>query len=119
MTAYALAHLRNPSPREPDVLDYLDRVDATLAPFSGRFLVHGPDVEVLEGEWPGTVVVIEFPDLATARAWYASPAYQEILLLRTGHISGDVILFEGVAPGHTAAAMAAAVRGLPAPSAAG
>ena len=33
-----------------------------------------------------------------ARAWYESPAYQEILHLRTDHLVGDVILVEGVGP---------------------
>ncbi|WP_437115336.1 DUF1330 domain-containing protein [Streptomyces flaveolus] len=38
--------------------------------------------------------------LAEARAWYASPAYQEILRLRTDHIDGDVVLVEGVGVGY-------------------
>uniref|UniRef100_UPI001C26B12D DUF1330 domain-containing protein n=1 Tax=Streptomyces sp. AC627_RSS907 TaxID=2823684 RepID=UPI001C26B12D len=50
------------------------------------------------GEWPGSLVWIEFPSLADARAWYDSPAYQAILRLRTDHIEGDVLLIEGVGP---------------------
>ncbi|MGG2464117.1 DUF1330 domain-containing protein [Streptomyces sp. RGM 3693] len=33
-----------------------------------------------------------------ARAWYESPAYQQILRLRTDHVEGDVLLIEGVGP---------------------
>jgi uncharacterized protein (DUF1330 family) len=109
VAAYALAHLRNPQ-SHPDVLEYLEKIQATLDPFCGRFLVHGGDIEVKEGPWPGTVVVIEFPGMAEARGWYESPAYQEILPLRTNHIAGEAILVEGVRPGHDPARMAAEMR---------
>lgn len=49
------------------------------------FAIHGGDVEVLEGAWPGHVVLIEFPDRDSARAWYRSPAYQSIVRLRTNN----------------------------------
>ncbi len=45
MTAYALAHLYTPNTHD-DVLLYLERIQATLDPFGGTFLAHGPDVEV-------------------------------------------------------------------------
>ncbi|MEO3768948.1 DUF1330 domain-containing protein [Micromonospora sp. B9E7] len=109
MTAYALAHLRK-APVHAEVLEYLDRIEATLAPFGGRFIVHGGSVEVLEGSWPGDLVVIEFPDLAGARSWYHSSAYQEIRPLRTRHLVGEVILVEGVDADHSSAEMAAAIR---------
>ncbi len=56
------------------------------------------------------MVLIEFPDLPTARAWYASPAYQEILRLRTDHIAGDVVLAEGVGPEYDPTERAAKLR---------
>jgi len=99
MTAYAIAHLRNPNIND-DVLEYIERIQDTMDPFGGRFLVHNTRPEVYEGEWPGTIVIIEFPGMAQARAWYDSPAYREILPLRTGHIEGDTILIEGVWPGY-------------------
>lgn len=111
MTAYALAHLRHTTVHE-DVLDYIERIQATLVPYAGRFLVHGPDVHVMEGAWPGTLVVIEFPDLATARSWYASPAYQEILPLRTSHVAADAIVFEGVPADYDPAVKARELRRL-------
>jgi uncharacterized protein (DUF1330 family) len=107
--AYAIAHLRDVRIND-DVLDYIERIQATLDPFGGRFLVHGATVEVREGPWPGTVVVITFPDIDAARGWYDSPAYQEILHLRTDHIEGSAILVEGVAPGYDASRTAAALR---------
>lgn len=114
MTTYAVAHLHNPSDHD-DVLTYIERIQETMDPYGGRFLVHGSAVEVVEGEWPGALVVVEFPDRDAVHAWYASPAYQEILPLRTAHIAGDVVIAEGVAPGYdprrTAAAMRAARDG--------
>ncbi|MCP9623193.1 DUF1330 domain-containing protein [Nocardia otitidiscaviarum] len=97
MTAYGFAHLRARRPH-PDILEYLERIQATLDPFEGRFVIHGPPNDVVEGSWPGSMVLIEFPDLPTARAWYDSPAYQAILRLRADHIDGDLLLIEGVGP---------------------
>ena len=109
MTAYALAHLRTPTAHE-EVLDYIERIQDTMDPYGGEFLVHGAQVEVIEGEWPGALVIIGFPDVAAAHAWYASPAYQEILPLRTRHIEGDTVIVPGVGPDYDARKTAAAMR---------
>lgn len=110
MTAYGIAFLRNPQPHHPEVLEYLERIQDTLDPYGGRFLVHGGKLDVREGSGPGALVVIEFPDLGRARAWYDSGPYQEILPLRTNNIEGDILLAEGVEPGHDSAKMAARLR---------
>ena len=65
MTAYAVAHLRAVD-QNAEIVEYLRRIDGTLEPFAGRFVVHGTLPDVLEGEWPGVLVVIGFPDLAAA-----------------------------------------------------
>ncbi|MEU4733321.1 MULTISPECIES: DUF1330 domain-containing protein [unclassified Streptomyces] len=109
MTAYAIAHIR-PETVNADVLRYIEEIQPTMDPFGGRFLVHGAEVEVMEGPFPGTVVMIGFPDIEKARAWYASPAYQEILPLRTDHIAGEVILVEGVPADYDATRTAARLR---------
>ena len=109
MTGYAIAHLRTPTIND-DVLEYIERIQDTLDPFSGRFLVHGATVEVFEGEWPGTIVILEFPSTAEARTWYASPGYQEIVHLRTDHIVGDTLVVEGVPPEYDPSRTAAALR---------
>jgi uncharacterized protein (DUF1330 family) len=86
----------------PAIGEYLQRIDATLAPFGGHFLVHGDPVEVLEGSWDGHLIVIEFEDRARARGWYDSPAYREILQLRTENSRSDVIFVDSVSPDHRA-----------------
>ncbi|MEU4122413.1 DUF1330 domain-containing protein [Streptomyces virginiae] len=109
MTAYAIAHLR-PETMNEDILTYIEAIQSTMDPFGGRFLVHGKEVEVMEGPFPGTVVVIGFPDIERARAWYASDAYQAILPLRTDHIAGEAVLVEGVPADYDASKTAARLR---------
>jgi uncharacterized protein (DUF1330 family) len=99
MKAYAVAHLRDVNFNE-QIADYLRRIDATLDPFGGRFLVHGGRIHPLEGQFDAALVVLEFPGLDAARDWYHSPAYQEILPLRTGNSHGIAFLVEGVAAGY-------------------
>lgn len=101
MSAYGVAHLRKVA-MGPEIVEYLQRIDETLRPFGGRFVVHGGRAEVLEGQWKGDLIVIEFPDRERARAWYASPAYQQILRLRTDNAEGDVIVVDGVSEHHRA-----------------
>ncbi len=109
MSAYAIAHLRTPQIND-EVLEYIERIQDTMDPYDGRFLVHGAQVEVMEGDWPGTIVILEFPDVDAAKAWYASPGYQEILPLRTDNIEGDTLVVPGVDHPYSAAATAAALR---------
>jgi len=101
MTAYAVGHLTEVD-MGPAIVGYLEGIDATLAPFSGKFRIHGGQPEKLEGDWRGHLIVIEFPDIEAARAWYASPAYREILDLRVRNSAGHVFLIEGASDDHRA-----------------
>lgn len=101
MSAYAIGHLEQVN-MGPDIIQYLEKIDATLAPYAGRFLVHGDPIEVLEGALRGAVIVIEFSDIGQARQWYASPAYRAILPLRTSNARGTVFLVSGVPDDHKA-----------------
>ncbi|MFE1291052.1 DUF1330 domain-containing protein [Streptomyces sp. NPDC058751] len=109
MTAYAIARLREAAPH-PETAEYIERIGATFEPYGGGFLVHASRHEVVEGEWPGHVVVIGFPGIAEARAWWDSPEYREIAPLRSRHIDGDIILVPGVVEGYDPAATAKAMR---------
>lgn len=101
MSAYAIGHLEQID-MGPDIIHYLQKIDATLAPFAGRFLIHGDPIEVLEGALQGAFIVIEFPDIQHARQWYASSAYRAILPLRTENARGTVFLVPGVPTDHKA-----------------
>lgn len=99
--AYAVGYLRDVDFND-QVVAYLERIDATLDEYGGRFVVHGGQLSPLEGEWPGTLVVIEFPSTRTAQDWYASPGYQQILPLRTENSDSMAAVVEGVPPGYRA-----------------
>jgi uncharacterized protein (DUF1330 family) len=86
----------------PAIVEYLERIDATLAPFEGRFVVHGSTPDVLEGGFPGFLIVIGFPTREQAEGWYASPAYREILPLRLENSTGAAFLVDGVGADHRA-----------------
>jgi uncharacterized protein (DUF1330 family) len=109
MPAYCIAHMRRVT-MGPPIVEYLQRIDATLAPFGGRFIVHGGEVEVLEGCWPGFAIVLEFPDDAEARAWYQSDAYREIAALRTANSESDIVIVDGVDSDHRATDVLTAAR---------
>lgn len=101
MPTLAVANLRNVA-MGPALTEYLERIDATLQPFGGRFLVHGGPVELLEGRWSGDLIIIAFPDRGNARGWYRSDAYRAILPLRTTNAEGDVFFVDTVADDHRA-----------------
>jgi uncharacterized protein (DUF1330 family) len=107
MSAYAIGHLRNVTVG-PEIVEYLRRIDATLEPFGGRFIIHGGKVDVREGSWSGDLIVIAFPRLDLARAWYDSPTYQAIAPLRRDHSEGEIVIMDGVPPEHRATDVLAA-----------
>ena len=76
---------------------YRARVPAAIAKHGGRFLARGGEVAVLEGDWsPRRVVVIEFPSLEAAKAFYDSPEYQAARALRAGAATIDMLAVAGV-----------------------
>lgn len=99
--AYAIAYLREVDFNE-EIIDYLKRIDVTLDEFGGRFIVHGGELTPREGEWDGSVVIIEFPSRQAANDWYDSPGYQAILRLRTDNSQSIATVVDGVAPGYRA-----------------
>ena len=109
MAAYAFAHLVTVDLNE-EVADYLRRIDDTLPEFHGAFLIHGSTPEVMDGEFPGVLVVIAFPDIDRARAWYESPGYQGIVGLRTNNSIGGAAIVDGVPEGYRADSFLTKVR---------
>ena len=96
MAAYLIADIDVHDPER--MKEYQQRVPDTLKPYGGRYLVRGGTYETLEGNWSAhRIVAIEFPDLKSAKAWYASPAYQEILPIRLRHSEAKFLtMVEGV-----------------------
>lgn len=53
-------------------------------------------IEALEGEAPDGAVVLEFPTVADAKAWYNSPEYQAVLPYRLKAADYRAFIVEGL-----------------------
>ena len=96
MPAYCL--FDNVEVTDPDALgEYAAQALATIHAYSGRYLVIGGDVELKEGasmvQYP---VLIEFPTLDAANAWYDSPEYAPLKRLRHGAGRFNAIFMAGL-----------------------
>jgi uncharacterized protein (DUF1330 family) len=79
---------------------YLQKAGPTLADHEGaRVLVGNGALTQLEGAPPDGVVIIEFADVAAAKAWYHSPAYQAVVGERLAVTEGRAVIVEGVTGG--------------------
>ena len=97
MAAYLIVDVEVRDPKAYE--DYRRQVLATVQKFGGRFIVRGGAVQVIEGNWkPNRIVVIEFPDMAALKAWYASPEYAPLITLRQTASAGSLIAVEGAPP---------------------
>jgi len=77
--------------------DYKKLSPAAIAAYGGRFLARGGVVETLEGKKEDRrVVIVEFPDLAAARAFYDSPPYRAARAARAGAAEAQFIIVEGI-----------------------
>ena len=74
---------------------YNGKAGATLAGHPGTPRAFYGPCETLEGAPVEGAVVIEFPDMAAARAWYDSPAYTEAKKHRFQAADYRVIFVEG------------------------
>jgi uncharacterized protein (DUF1330 family) len=77
--------------------DYRKMVLPTITAYGGRFLARGGTVDTLEGPWhPKRLVIVEFPSVERAKAWWASSEYAEAKALRQATSHGSLVVIEGV-----------------------
>jgi uncharacterized protein (DUF1330 family) len=92
--AYMVVDARSTDPER--MVEYRRLSGIAVEKFGARFLVRGGAYDVLEGGWkPQRLVVIEFPDLEKAKAFYDSPEYVAARKAREGVSSFDMVLVEG------------------------
>ena len=61
-----------------------------------RVLVADPQPQLLEGEWHGNrTVILEFPSVDAAQAWYDSEGYREAKPLRQGAARSNAVILTG------------------------
>lgn len=76
---------------------YLKIGPGTIVKYGGRFIARGGEMATLEGlEETRRLVILEFPSLAKAKAWYNSKEYQNAKKLRAGASVGSLIAIDGV-----------------------
>jgi len=97
--AYVVAEIQVHNP--DGYADYRALSTACVAQYGGKWLARGGERIQLEGgderhneNWRS--VVIEFPSLQQARAWYASPEYSHAKEIRQANSIGRLFIVEGV-----------------------
>jgi uncharacterized protein (DUF1330 family) len=76
---------------------YKAQVPAFIAKHGGEYLVRGGGMEVLEGDWrPTRLVLFRFPDRAAVKAFLADPGYQPLAALRHGIARTDRVVVDGL-----------------------
>jgi uncharacterized protein (DUF1330 family) len=95
MPAYVIVNVtvRDREPYER----YKQLAASAVVAYGGRYLVRGGATETLEGGWcPSRFVILEFPTLEQARAWWASQEYGPAKALRQACADTEMLLVEGV-----------------------
>ena len=96
MSAYVVVSVDVHDPVKYD--EYRRMVPPTIAAFGGRFIVRGAPLHEMEGTWPRPrLVIVEFPDVETAKKWWASPEYAPAKALRQANSTADLVIVEGFA----------------------
>lgn len=97
MAAYIIAEVSIHNPAEYE--DYKKLTPGSLKNYHGKFIVRGGKTACLEGDWkPERIVVLEFPSVELAKAWWASEEYAPAKTLRQRTAHTKMILVEGYQP---------------------
>lgn len=96
MPAYLLVQTELDDPEAFE--EYRRRAPDLIARFGGEYLVRGGRYEHLEGDAPRSrIVVLRFPSMEDAKAWYDSPEYEELKRIRATCARSNIVLVEGLA----------------------
>jgi len=99
MTAYVIVFRETPVHNPEAVAEYSRRNRENAAEFGKHGfvpLVAYGRMEALEGEAPDGIVLVKFPTMDDARAWYESDAYQDALPLRKSGAEWRAVLVDGL-----------------------
>jgi uncharacterized protein (DUF1330 family) len=79
---------------------YKKLTPASIAAYEGKFIVRGAKSESLEGDWqPQRIVVLQFPSVARAKEWWASPEYAPAKKIRQAAARTKMMVIEGIEVG--------------------
>ena len=71
---------------------YVQKAVPTILQSGGKPIVFEPTPEVIEGQWGGQTVIIEFESVDAAKAWYNSDAYQPLIGERQAAADSNAII---------------------------
>ena len=95
MAGYIVVDIEITDPNEYQT--YAKQTAATIERYGGKFVVRGGEPETLEGDWKTKrLVIIEFPSIEQAKAWYNSPEYSAIIGIRHHSAISKMLLVQGV-----------------------
>lgn len=82
------------------IAEYRPKTAELLAKYGGRILVRGKPSVVLEGSAPdaNAILIVEFPSMEKAQAWYNDPEYKPLIQLRQTGSEVDFVLVEELKP---------------------
>lgn len=94
-SAYILADVTVTNPQQYE--EYKKWSTAAMQAHGAEVCVRGGKVEVLEGDWaPTRLVMLKFPTVAAAKAFDASPEYGRARQARQGAAIMRMLVVEGV-----------------------
>ena len=77
--------------------EYRRLATPTVPAYGGRYVVRGGASEILEGSWqPRRLVVLEFPTMERAKAWWNSPEYAPAKAIRQACADSDLVITDGL-----------------------
>ncbi len=94
MSAYVVIRIIAISDEE-GFAEYRKSAGSVIADHGGKVAAAGGRRVTVEGEEDNRLVILEFPDLEKARAWYDSPEYQAALQHRLRSATAQVTIVEG------------------------
>ncbi|MDX5420536.1 MAG: DUF1330 domain-containing protein [Hymenobacteraceae bacterium] len=94
MPAYIIVEVEVTDPATYE--DYKKLTPGSLKPFDGKFIVRGGATELLEGDQePNRIVILEFPTMDKAKAWWSSEEYAPAKAIRQSASNTRMIAVEG------------------------
>lgn len=98
MPAYVIV-VRDEMKNADEYAAYGQKARGSFAGHDAKVLAANGPVTALEGALPDGVIVIEFPTVDAAKAWYYGDAYQAAIGQRLAATTGRAMIVEGLPPG--------------------
>lgn len=96
MAAYLIVDTKISNPEAYE--EYKALAAPIAAKFGGVYRARGGELHIAEADlWsPTRLVIIEFPDMASARSFVDAPEYQPVKAIRQANADCTLVLLDGV-----------------------